>query len=551
MYHQDLNPTGHLWLSGLIALLPLLTLLALLGGLKWKAQWASLVALAVAVVIAVWEYGMPVGQSLDAGLYGVATSVLVILWITFNAIWIYEMTVRTGHFAVLRRSFAAVSDDQRLQAIVIAFCFGALIEGLAGGGSPVAIAAVMLIALGFDPLKAAAIALVADTAPVAFGGLGNPILSLSTVTGIKEHDLAVMVGRQAPFLALLVPFVLLLLADGLRGLRQVWPAAAVAGVSFAFVQFLFSNYLAYKLSDIVAAIVSAVSVVAFLRVWQPAEPLIGMAGDAGPAPAVAGGAVDDPAYVRTHTRPGGDSTADILTAYAPYAIIVAVFSIAQITSVKTWLAKGTWTFTWPGLHVLGATGKPANTVYLLTWAGATGTLLFVSGVLTMLVLRLTPWGALAAYAETIRRFGWAILTILAVFALAYVMNLSGQTVTLGVWLAGAGGFFAFLSPLVGWFGVTITGTDAGSNALFGALQVAGAHKAGLNPTLLAAGNDTGGVMAKMISPQSLAIAAAAVGKVGVEGVLLRRILLWSLGLLLLLCVLVWLQSTSVLGGMVP
>src|SRR5256714_11845820 len=221
MYRQDLTPTGSLWLSGLVALVPLLTLLLLLGGLKWKAQWAAVTSLAVALAIAIGVYGMPVGQATDAGLYGAATGALIILWITFNAIWIYTMTVHSGHFAVLRRSFARVSDDQRLQAIVIAFCFGALIEALAGGGSPVAIAAVMLIAVGFSPLKAAAIALVADTAPVAFGGLAHPILSLSTVTGIKEKDLAVIVGRQAPFLALLVPFVLLLLADGRRGLRQV------------------------------------------------------------------------------------------------------------------------------------------------------------------------------------------------------------------------------------------------------------------------------------------------------------------------------------------
>jgi lactate permease len=552
MYRQDLTPFGSLWLSGLVALLPLATLLILLGGLRWKAQWAALTSLVVSLVIAVGVYDMPTGQAFDAGFFGAANGVLLILWITFNAIWIYTMTVHTGHFAVLRRTFANVSDDQRIQAIVIAFSFGALIEALAGGGSPVAIAAVMLIALGFSPLKAAAIALVADTAPVAFGGLANPIIILGRVTQIPEQDLASMVGRQTPFLALLVPFVLVLLVDGRRGLRQTWPAALTAGATFGLAQFVFSNYISFKLSDIAAAAVSAGAVVLLLRVWEPSEPMV-FGGIAQPPPVVAGGAVEDAAFERRTGRPGGDSRTDVLLAYAPYIIIVVVFSIAQITAAKTFLAGDsvTETFQWPGLHVLNQAGKPANTTYIFNWLGATGTLLFISGLLTMVVLRISVRDGLAAYGETIRRFGWAIVTILAVLALAYVMNLSGQTNTLGLWLASAGSFFAFLSPVVGWFGVAITGTDAGANALFGGLQVTAAGKAGLSPELLAAANSSGGVMAKMISPQSLAIATAAVGTVGEEGTLFRRIFAWSVGLLLVLCVLVYLQSTAVLDWMVP
>jgi lactate permease len=552
MYQQDLTPTGSLWLSGVIALLPLLTLLVLLGGFRVKAQWASLTSLVVALVIAIGVYGMPLGQALDAGLLGVATGAFIILWITFNAIWIYTMTVKTGHFAVLRRNFAGVSDDQRIQAIVIAFAFGALIEALAGGGSPVAICAVMLIALGFNPLKAAAIALVADTAPVAFGGMANPIIVLGRVTGLPEQDLAAMTGRQTPFLALLVPFVLLLIVDGRRGIRQAWPAALAAGSSFAVVQFLVSNTASFRLTDIAAAVVAAGAVVLLLRVWQPSEPLL-LGGVPSKHPVIAGGAVEDKAFERKVGSPEGDSRRDVLLAWAPYAIIVAVFSIAQIGPVKEFLTSDAvvYTFKWPGLDVLTPSGKPANTTFIFNWLGATGTLLFISGVLTMLVLRLSVREAVSAYAETLRRFGWAIFTILCVLALAYVLNLSGQTQTLGLWLAGTGAFFAFLSPVVGWFGVAITGTDAGSNALFGALQVTAADKSGLSPVLLAAANSSGGVMAKMISPQSLAIATAAVGLVGEEGTLFRRIFLWSAGLLLLLCVLVYLQSTAVLGWMVP
>jgi lactate permease len=545
LFRQDLNPTGSLTVSALLALLPLIVLLALLGGFRWKAHWASLVALGISLLVALFTYSMPLGQALDAGAFGAALSVLSILWITFNAIWIYNLTVKSGHFAVLRRAFASISDDRRIQAIVIAFSFGALLEALAGGGSPVAICAVMLIAIGFDPIKAAALALIADTAPVAFGGLGNPITILGTTTGLKPEDFGAMAGRQTAILAVFVPFILVGVADGWKGLRQVWPAALTAGLTFGICQFVFSNYWSYKLCDIFAALVSAGAIILLNRVWSPEGATVA-------TPVIAGGSADrpDPAFERRAGR--DDSCADVLKAFAPYVIIVALFSIAQIDAVKKWLAtNGVWTFHWPGLHVLTPKGKPANTAYILNYLGATGTLLFVSGLLTLLVLRMSPLAGLKTYGETIRQFGWAIFTICCVFALSYVMNLSGQISTLGVWLAKAGGFFAFLSPVVGWFGVTITGTDAGSNALFGNLQVTAAHQLNVSPALFGAANTSGGVMAKMISPQNLAVGAAAVGIVGAEGTLFRRVFGWSALLLLLMCLLVWLQSTPVLDWMVP
>jgi lactate permease len=544
VFRQDLNPTGSLTVGALLALLPLIALLLLLGAFRWKAHWASLVALGISLVIAVFTFSMPVGQALDAGAFGAALSVLNILWITFNAIWIYNLTVKSGHFAVLRRAFASISDDTRIQAIVIAFSFGALLEALAGGGSPVAICAVMLIAIGFDPIKAAALALIADTAPVAFGGLGNPVTILGTTTGLSPDDFGAMAGRQTAILAVFVPFVLIGVADGRRGLRQAWPAALTAGLTFGVCQFLFSNYWSYKLCDIFAAIASAGAIILLNRVWRPGEATVA-------TPVVAGGAADvpDAAFERRAGRNGGG---DVLVAFAPYIIIVVLFSIAQITAVKTWLTThGVWTFGWPGLHVLTAKGKPANTAYVLNYLGATGTLLFVSGLLTLVVLRMSPAAGFRTYGETIRQFGWAIFTILCVFALSYVMNLSGQISTLGVWLARAGGFFALLSPVVGWFGVTITGTDAGSNALFGNLQVTAAHQLNVSPTLFGAANTSGGVMAKMISPQNLAIGTAAAGIVGAEGTLFRRVFGWSVLLLVLMCLLVWLQSTPVLDWMVP
>jgi lactate permease len=545
LFRQDLNPTGSPTLSALLALLPLIALLVLLGAFRWKAHWASLVALGISLVIAVFTFSMPVGQALDAGVFGAALSILNILWITFNAIWIYNLTVKSGHFAVLRRAFASISDDRRIQAIVIAFSFGALLEALAGGGSPVAICAVMLIAIGFDPLKAAALALIADTAPVAFGGLGNPITILGTTTGLNPDDFGAMAGRQTAILAVFVPFILIGVADGRRGLRQAWPAALTAGLTFGICQFVFSNFWSYKLCDIFAALVSAGAIILLNRVWSPGEATVA-------APVIAGGSEDvpDAAFERRVGRE--DSGGDRLKAFAPYIIIVVLFSIAQITSVKTWLTThGVWTFDWPGLHVLNPKGKPANTAYVLNYLGATGTLLFVSGLLTLVVLRMGPLAGLRTYGETIRQFGWAIFTILCVFALSYVMNLSGQISSLGVWLAKAGAFFAFLSPVVGWFGVTITGTDAGSNALFGNLQVTAAHQLNVSPTLFGAANTSGGVMAKMISPQNLAVGTAAVGIVGAEGTLFRRVFGWSALLLFLMCLLVWLQSTPVLGWMVP
>lgn len=541
MYTQDFDPLGSLFLSAMLALLPLVVLLVLLGGLRWKAHWAGLVSLLVALGVAIFGYEMPVGQAMDSAAFGAGFSVLAILWITFNAIWIYNLTVKTGDFAVLRRSFGSVSGDRRIQAIVIAFAFGALLEALAGGGSPIAICAVMLIALGFDPLKAAALTLVADTAPVAFGGMGNPITILGGTTGLDPDSFGAMAGRQTPLLAALVPFVLLLMADGWRGVRQVWPAALTAGLSFAAAQFAFSNYFAYKLTDIFAALVSVGAILVLNRFWQPAA----VADNPGSGDAVTTDvqAQEDSEIV--------DSAAARVRAFAPYAIIVILFSLAQIDSIKNWLAAhGTETFAWPGLHIYSPKGDPVSADYVLNWLSHTGSLLFVSGLLTMVVLRMSPAAGARVYGQTIRQFGWAIFTILCVFSLSYVMNQSGQIVTLGQWLAKAGGAFAFLSPVVGWFGVTITGTDAGANALFGGLQVTAAHQLDVSPYLFGAANSTGGVMAKMISPQSLAVGAAAVGIVGQEGTLFRRVFGWSVLLLAITSLLVFLQSTPILDWMV-
>ena len=554
MYKQVLDPVGDsLFVSALVAMLPLITLFVLLGGLKLKSHWAGLISLAVAILVAVIFWSMPLGQAVDAGLEGTAFGLFPIMWIVLNAIWIFNMTEECGHFAVLRRSFASISDDQRIQAVIIAFSFGALLEALAGFGTPVAITASMLVHFGFKPMKAAAVALVANTAPVAFGALAIPIVTLAGLTELPKEDLGAMVGRQTPLLALFVPLILVGMVDGWRGVKAVWPAAVVGGLSFAIGQFACSNYLSVELTDIVAALLSLGAMVAFLRVWQPNDPLVA---DASPStrgrPAIAGAAAADPAHeaaVRRREGRGPDSRSDIIGAYAPYIIIIVVLGIAQWGPLKDLLAKGEYDFSWPGLDILNTKGEaPTAQTYKLNYLPAAGSLLLICGLLTMAYLRISPRDALRVYVRMLDQLKWATLTVMAVLGLAYVMNLSAQTLAIGNWIAGAGGVLAFLSPIIGWLGTAVTGSDTSSNSLFGVLQVQAANASGLDPTLLASANSSGGVLGKMVSPQNLAIGAAAVGLGGREGDLFRRVIGWSLLLLLIMCILVYLQSTAVCPG---
>jgi lactate permease len=544
VYQQILDPVAHsLAWSSLVAALPLLLLFVMLGVLRVTAWVASLVSLALAVLLAILVYGMPLGQTLLAGTEGAAFGFFPILWIVINAIWVYQMTVETGHFDVLRRSFARVSDDQRIQAIIIAFSFGALLEALAGFGTPVAVTSVMLMALGFRPLKAAVLALTANTAPVAFGAMATPILTLGKVTDLPSDTLGAMVGRQTPILALFVPLVLVAIVDGWRGVRETWPVALACGVVFALAQYATSNFISVPLADVVASLLSAAAVVAMVRVWHPRREQ---------APAViAGGAADEPTEDFAQRVANPDDRAEVARAYAPYAIIIAVFVICQITAVKKLLDKATFKFQWPGLHIVSPKGKPVSlTEFTLNLLTTPGTQMLIAGLLTMIVLKLSVPRALKAYGATLVQLRFAIVTVMVVLALAFVMNLSGQTITLGTWMAAAGGAFALLSPVLGWLGVAVTGSDTSSNSLFGALQVTAANQAGLSDVLMAASNSSGGVLGKMISPQNLAIAAAAVGMNGKEGDIFRRVVVWSVVFLALMCVLSALQA-SVLSWMVP
>ncbi|WP_435241510.1 L-lactate permease [Streptomyces cucumeris] len=547
-YEQVFDPVGDsLGYSALLAALPLVTLFVLLGGARWKAWKASLVALAMALGVAVFGYGMPAGQAALAASEGAAFGLFPIIWIVLNALWIYKLTEITGWDAALRRAFGSLSDDQRVQAVIIAFCFGALLEALAGFGTPVAVSSVMLMAVGLRPMKAAAVSLVANTAPVAFGAIAVPITTLGKITGMDAADLGAMVGRQTPLLALFVPLLLVFMVDGRRGVRQVWPVALAGGFAFSAAQFVSANYLSYEIADIVAAFAGALAVIGLLRVWQPREVMAARTG----TPVIAGGAAEDERFDAVQRRKQtGEGSA--LMAFAPYLIVVVLFAVATYGPVKSWLeAHSGWTYRWPGLEVTTPDGTPLSTMtFNLNVFNAAGTVLLLAGLLTAVLYRIRAGRTARAYGDTVRQFRWTIVTVTAVLALAYVMNLSGQTVTLGLLLAETGGAFALLSPVVGWLGVAVTGSDTSSNSLFGLLQVTAAEKTGISPYLLGAANTTGGVLGKMISPQNLAIAAAVVGLEGREGELFRKVVGWGLGLLVAVCLLVYLQSTPVLGWMV-
>ena len=556
-----------LTVSALVALVPLVTIFVTLGLLKWKAHWAGLTAVAVAILVAVVFFGMPAHLAALAATEGAVFGLFPIMWIVFTAIVLYEVTVRSGHFEDLRATFRLISDDPRIQAIIIAFCFGALLEALAGFGAPVAITGVMLMAVGFAPLRAATVVLLANTAPVAFGAIAIPILTAGNLTGIPYEEIGAYVGHQAPIIAIFVPLLLVFMVDGRRGVRQTWPAAVVIGLAFAITQWVSATWISVEMTDIIASLVALAVAVAFLRTWQPTggdeateslqverEQQFALAGADGPT--TGGGSAD--AYQITPEEL--DSQARALTprriawAMFPYVLVVAVFSIAKLVpAVDTWLTGTNVKIPWPGLagEVLTHDGSVnASATYSFSWLSSPGTMLLACAVVVALVYGIGLSGLAAEMKETAVKMRWAFVTVASVLALAYVMNLSGQTITIGAWIAGTGTAFAFLSPLLGWLGTAVTGSDTSANALFATLQQSAAERAGIDPTLLVAANTSGGVVGKMISPQNLTIAATAVGLVGQESAILRKVLPWSIGLIVVMCLIVGLQST-VLSWMLP
>jgi lactate permease len=528
--------------SSLVAIVPIVVLFALLGGLSWRAERATAAALGTAIVIAAVAYKMAVVTALNVAVYGAAFGILAVLWVIVNAIWIYNTTVASGHFSVLRRVFLRIGDTPEVQVLIIAYCFGGLLEGLIGAGAPVAICAAMLVGIGFQPVKAAVAALIADSVPVAFGTLALPLTALSTTTGLPLSELGAMVGRQTPILALLVPFVLLLVIGGPKALRAEWRVALVAGLSFAGMQFVASNFISVILADVLASLVSAGALLGYLRiVGRSSFVRTATTYVESPVPTIEDGDRGRIETVGLRELPFTQAT--VVQAFSPYLIIIGLFVAAQIGPIKTLLSRGVAVFEWPGLHVVSSAGKVIATTFRFNWLPATGTLLFFCGILTSLALGVGITTAARTFVATLRQLGSAALTVISIFALAYVANLSGQTITLGLFLAGVGGTtFAFISPLIGWIGSALTGSDSSANVLFGNLQTTAAAKTGIPPILAAASNSSGGVVAKAISVQSLAVAAATVKLVGSEGTIFRKVLGWSLGLLLLMCVISLIES---------
>ncbi len=568
-FQPDLAPIGDsLWLSAVVAAIPLLSVFITLGLLRWKAHWSGLTAVAIAIIIAVAGFKMPVDLAFLSATQGAVYGLMPIMWIVFSAIVLYQITVVSGRFEDLRAAFHLVSDDPRVQAIIVAFCFGALLEALAGFGAPVAITGVMLMAIGFSPLRAASVALLANTAPVAFGAIGIPIITAGNLTHIDYNEIGAYVGHQTPVLALIVPLLLVLLVDGRRGVRQTWPIALVVGATFAVTQWLSATFISVELTDVIASLVALGAAVVMLRFWKPeggeaARARLGQIRERELATVGGGSAgpdlsqVDDVAatsYDEMNERSHGLTPGRIAMALLPYLLVIVVFAASKlIDPIKDFLASTDVTVRWPGLdgNILTTAGDVStSTVYSFAWLSSPGSLLLICSVLVAVIYKVTPAQWIGEFTETAVKLRYAALTVASVLALAYVMNLSGQTITIGTWIAGTGAAFAFLSPVLGWLGTAVTGSDTSANALFATLQQTAADGAGIDPKLLVAANSSGGVVGKMISPQNLTIAATAVGLIGKESEIFRKVIGWSLGLLAVTCLLVGLQST-VLSWMLP
>ncbi|KVM77217.1 L-lactate permease [Burkholderia ubonensis] len=566
-WHQIYTPLGSLGLSAFVAAIPIIFFFVALAGLRLKGHVAAAITLLLSLGVAILAYRMPAPQALAAAGFGFAYGLWPIAWIIVAAVFLYRIVVKTGQFDVIRASVLSITDDQRLQMLLIGFSFGAFLEGAAGFGAPVAITAALLVGLGFRPLHAAGLCLIANTAPVAFGAMGIPIIVAGQVTGIDAFHIGAMAGRQLPLLSLAVPFWLVFMMDGLRGVRQTWPAALVAGGSFAITQYFTSNHLGPELPDITSSLVSLVALAAFLKVWQPSSARQAAGGAAGGMVASGGGAAALAGFggfgSSTSREASPYTFAQSLRAWSPFLILTGVVTVWSLAPFKALfaphgaLAATVLKFKVPALDQLVvktapivATPKALDAVLKIDLVSAVGSAILVTALISIVLLRMKPRDALVTFGETLKELARPILSIGFVLAFAFVANYSGMSSTLALLLAGTGAAFPFFSPFLGWLGVFLTGSDTSSNALFCSLQQATAHQLGLPDTLAVAANTTGGVTAKMISPQSIAVACAATGLVGKEAELFRFTVRHSL-LFAVIVGLITLVQAYVLPGMVP
>lgn len=552
VWAQNYDPLGNVWLSALIALIPIVFFLVSLGVLGWKAHIAGGTTTLIAMVIAVAVFGMPVPAVVAAAIDGFLYGLWPIAWIIIAAVFLYKLSVNSGQFEIIRDSILSITADQRILVILVGFCFGAFLEGAAGFGAPVAITAALLVGIGLKPLYAAGLCMILNTAPVAFGALGIPIITAGQVSGVDPVLVGQMAGHQLPLMAFWLPLFVVFLMDGKRGVKETWPAAVVAGVTFAVTQFFSARYLGPQLPDITSAIVTLVVTALFLKKWQPSHVLT-----VEEAAAESGDTSAKTKLVEAKHHSAGE----IVRAWSPFILLVIFIAIWTNAGFKAIFAaadpvKGTpagplasavLKFNIPGLHEMVAQSEPIGSnllsaVFKLDIINSTGTAIFLAALAGAAVYHMQGKMIAETLKETVSEMKWSVVSIGCVLAFAYVMNFSGMASTMALALSHTGHFFPFVAPIIGWIGVFLTGSDTSSNALFCNLQAITAQQIGVSDVLMVTVNTTGGVTGKMISPQSISIACAAVGMVGKEAQLLRFTLKYSIFFCLLICILTYLQA---------
>ncbi|WP_420973555.1 L-lactate permease [Bacillus thuringiensis] len=540
---QVYDPFGNIWISAAVALIPIIFFFLALAVFRMKGYVAGFITVVLTVLVALFAYKMPFTMAMAATGYGFLYGLWPIAWIIIMSVFLYKISVKTGQFDVIRASVLSITNDHRLLVILIGFSFGAFLEGAAGFGAPVAITAALLAGLGLNPLYAAGLCLIANTAPVAFGAMGIPITVAGQVTGIDPHKIGQMAGHQLPFLSLFVPFFIVFLMDGFKGVRQTWPALLVAGSSFAITQFITATFLGPELPDITSALVSLVSLALFLKVWQPKE--IYQSGQANNEVAATTTAASMPKL----------TFGKVVKAWSPFIVLTVMVVIWSQNFFKALFAPGgaleslVFKFEIPGLHNLvmkaePIVNKPAPYEAILKFdvLSATGTAILIACIISMFILKMNVKDAVVTFKETLNELKMPILSIGFVLGFAFIANYSGLSSTLALALAGTGGLFPFFSPFLGWIGVFLTGSDTSANALFSNLQAITAQQVGVSEVLLVAANTTGGVTGKMISPQSIAIACAAVGLAGKESDLFRFTVKHSLFFVIIVGIMTYVQA---------
>ncbi len=540
-WQQVYDPFGNMFISTLLAAVPVVVMLVSLGFLHIKAHIAAGLGLVAAVVVAVFAYGMPAGMAGTAAMYGGFTGLLPIGWIVLNIIFLQQLAEQNGSFKILQDSLSGITEDRRLQLLLIAFCFGAFFEGAAGFGTPVAVTAGILIGLGFSPLAASGLSLIANTAPVAFGALGTPVITLAKVHGYDLMEVTAMIGRQLPLFSLMVPFWLIWAFAGRKAMMEIWPAILVTGLSFAIPQYLVSNFIGPELVDIIAAIVSMVSLIAFLRVWQPKKIWT--------SPSLKGHETDG-GEAKASTPPVRHSSADLIRAWTPWAILTVFVFVWGLPSVKTFL-NGIFAPAFPigGLHNLIEKMPPVvptphkeAAVYVLNLLSSTGTGILLSAIVGALVMKYNPVEIVRTWLRTLWLVRYSLLTIVLMLALGTLTRFSGTDTTLGLAFANTGVLYPFFGTLMGWIGVAMTGSDTASNVLFGGMQKVAAEQLGLSANLMGAANSSGGVMGKMIDAQSIVVASTATRWFNHEGDILRYVFFHSIALACLVGLFVTMQA---------